>query len=108
MFEGNSVDMCAGKFLPVSIGGRAEGLACADPGARTPIGTSGNLRFYHDLFLFFSTIASDLGNFLFFLCVGISLFATGLLSWLCFCLKNVCFISTFLALSPLLVHLSLS
>ena len=24
-------------------GGRAEGLACADPGARTPIGVSGNL-----------------------------------------------------------------
>jgi hypothetical protein len=26
----------------VSMGGRAEGLACADPGARTPIGASGN------------------------------------------------------------------
>jgi hypothetical protein len=24
------------------MGGRAEGLACADPGARTPIGASGN------------------------------------------------------------------
>ena len=24
-------------------GGRAEGLACADPGARTPIGASGNV-----------------------------------------------------------------
>ena len=24
------------------MGGRAEGLACADPGARTPIGVSGN------------------------------------------------------------------
>ena len=28
---------CAGKFLLVLMGGRAEGLACADPGARTPI-----------------------------------------------------------------------
>ena len=43
MFEGDSADMCAGKFSLVSMGGRAEGLACADQGARTPIGTSGNL-----------------------------------------------------------------
>ena len=42
MFEGDSADMCAGKFPLVSMGGRAEGLACADPGARTPIGASGN------------------------------------------------------------------
>ena len=27
------------------MGGRAEGLACADPGARTPIGASGNFMF---------------------------------------------------------------
>ena len=38
MFEGDSADMCAGKFPLVSMAGRAEGLACADPGARTPIG----------------------------------------------------------------------
>ena len=31
MFEGDSADMCAGKFPLVSIGGQAEGLACADP-----------------------------------------------------------------------------
>ena len=42
MFEGDSADMCAGKFPLMLMGGRAEGLACADPGARTPIGTSGN------------------------------------------------------------------
>ena len=42
MFEGDSADMCAGKFPLVSMKGRAEGLACADPGARTPIGASGN------------------------------------------------------------------
>ena len=41
MFEGDSADMCAEKFPLVSIRGRAEGLACADPGARTPIGASG-------------------------------------------------------------------
>ena len=33
--------MCAEKFPLVSMGGRAEGLACADPGERTPIGASG-------------------------------------------------------------------
>ena len=42
MFEGDSVDMCAGKFPLVSMGGRADGLVCVDPGARTPIGTSEN------------------------------------------------------------------
>ena len=40
--KGHSADMGAGKFPLVSMGGRAEGLACADPGARTPIGASGN------------------------------------------------------------------
>ena len=44
MFDGDSADMCAGKFPLVSLGGRAEGLACADPGARTPIGASGNFQ----------------------------------------------------------------
>ena len=31
MFEGDSADTCAGKFPLVSMGGRADGLACADP-----------------------------------------------------------------------------
>ena len=44
MFEGDSADMCAGKFPLTLMGGRAEGLACADPGARTPIGASGNFE----------------------------------------------------------------
>ena len=44
MFEGDSADTCAGKFPLVSMGGRAEGLTCADLGARTPIGASGNLK----------------------------------------------------------------
>ena len=41
MFEGDSADMCAGKFPLVSMGGQVEGLACADPVARTPIVDSG-------------------------------------------------------------------
>ena len=46
--EGHSADTGAVKFPLVSMGGRAEGLACADPGARTPIGASGNfiMSFY--------------------------------------------------------------
>ena len=44
--EGHSADTGAGKFPLVSMGGRAEGLACADPGARTPIGASGNLDYF--------------------------------------------------------------
>ena len=55
MFEGDSADMCAGKFPLVSIGGRAEGLACADPGARTPIGASGNLLYLSILYNNFIT-----------------------------------------------------
>ena len=42
MFKGDSEDICAGKYSLISMGGRTEGLACADPGARTPIGASGN------------------------------------------------------------------
>ena len=43
MFEGDFADMCAEKLPLMSMGGQAEGLACADPGARTPIGVSRNL-----------------------------------------------------------------
>jgi hypothetical protein len=42
MFEGDSADTLARQFLLVSMERRAEGLACADPVARTPIGASGN------------------------------------------------------------------
>jgi hypothetical protein len=42
MFEGYSTDTGAGKFPLASMEVRADGLACADPGARTPIGASGN------------------------------------------------------------------
>ena len=46
MFEGDSADTCAGKFPLVSMGGRAEDLVCADPGARTPISASGIYIYY--------------------------------------------------------------
>jgi hypothetical protein len=42
MFEGDSADTCAEKFLLVLMGGRAEGLE--DPGARTPIGANGIVK----------------------------------------------------------------
>ena len=38
MLEGDFADMCANKFSLVLLGGQAEGLACADWEARTPIG----------------------------------------------------------------------
>ena len=41
MFEGYSAETCAGKIPLLPMGGRAEGPACADTGARTPIGASG-------------------------------------------------------------------
>ena len=47
MFEGEPADMCVGKLPLVSMGGQAEGLACADPGARTSIGASGNFLYPH-------------------------------------------------------------
>ena len=42
VFKGDSADMCAGKFPLVSMGGRANGQACADgeqgpPSARAQI-----------------------------------------------------------------------
>ena len=42
MFEGDSAETCAGKIPLVLMGVRAECPACADTGARTPIGASGN------------------------------------------------------------------
>ena len=52
MFEGDSADMCAGTFPLVSMEGRApaEGLACGDPGARTPIGAGRNFIMYYHIF----------------------------------------------------------
>ena len=46
IFEGDSAETFGGKFPLILIGGRAEGLARADPVARTPIGVSGNLKYF--------------------------------------------------------------
>ena len=43
MFEGDFADTGGEKFLMVLMGGQAEGLACTDPGMRTPIGGSKNM-----------------------------------------------------------------
>ena len=45
MFVGDSADTCSGKFSLMSMGGQAEGLACADLGPMTPIRVSGNFGF---------------------------------------------------------------
>ena len=42
MFEGDFADTYGGKSPLVSMGGQAEDLMCAELGARTPIGASGN------------------------------------------------------------------
>ena len=47
MFEGDSADTCAGTFPLKLMGGQLEGLACADQGARTPIGVSGFKKKYN-------------------------------------------------------------
>jgi hypothetical protein len=49
IFEGDFADMCPEQFLLMSMGGRAEGLACSDPGSRTSIGLSGNCFIKKDL-----------------------------------------------------------
>ena len=47
MFEGDFADTCVGKFSLMLMGGRAEGIACADQRARTHIGVSENLIYFH-------------------------------------------------------------
>ena len=46
MFEGDSAE----KFPLMLMGTGAEGLACADPGARTHVGVSGNLFFLFSIY----------------------------------------------------------
>ena len=43
MFEGDFAVIFAENSL-ISMGGRAEGIACTDPGVRTPIGVSRNFN----------------------------------------------------------------
>ena len=57
MFEG------AGKFPLVSMGGGAEGLVCADTGARAPIGASGNLQSKRHLPIPLQQMTQELGHF---------------------------------------------
>ena len=64
IFEGDSADTCGGKFLLMLMGGRAEGLACADPGARTSIGVSRNSICFQIKFTLYMNIVS-------FLCICI-------------------------------------
>jgi hypothetical protein len=51
-FEGDSAETCGVKFPLMSMGGLAEGLTCADPGSRTPIGVSGNFKSYVNICYF--------------------------------------------------------
>jgi hypothetical protein len=44
--------------LLVLMGGRAEGLACADPVARTPIGASGNYFISYNVSLVFYILST--------------------------------------------------
>ena len=46
MFEADSADIGARIFLLMSMRGGAEGLACADPVAMTPIGASENFSYF--------------------------------------------------------------
>ena len=48
MFEGDSADMCAGKFPLVSMGGRADTSSARRRGARTPISVS---KFFKNILL---------------------------------------------------------
>ena len=65
MFEGDSADTCAGKFPLVSMGCRAEGLACADLGARTPISAIGNFILFFGPSKVRATSGANLGRPLF-------------------------------------------
>ena len=49
MFEGDFADTLDDKFPLMLMGGRAEELACANPGARTTIGVSGMFSFFCSL-----------------------------------------------------------
>ena len=63
----NTADVCAGKLPLVSMGGRAEGLACADPGVRTPIGGSRNFSsFLGTVFQNLRRVCRMVSNF----CIG--------------------------------------
>ena len=56
MSEGDFVGMYTEKFPLISMGGRDEGLVCADLVARTPIVVSGNLIFSNIIYPFIKGI----------------------------------------------------
>ena len=60
MFEDDFADTCAKNFPIMSIGGRAEDLACTDPGARISIGVIG---FFADVAMAMLTVSSDFSHF---------------------------------------------
>ena len=51
--QGDSADMCGGKFPLMLIEGRAEGLVCSEPGARTPIAVRGHFIPMFQTFAFY-------------------------------------------------------
>ena len=51
MFDGDTADMCGKQFPLMLMGGRVEGLVCADPGVRTPIGVIGIIPFNYSSFV---------------------------------------------------------
>jgi hypothetical protein len=59
MFESDSADTHAGKFRLVLMGSRAEGLLCADPGARTHIGASGICIGIYPLVVVWGTVVQN-------------------------------------------------
>ena len=58
MFEGDSADTCTGNSAHVD-GGPGIGLACADPGARTPIGVKGIVKLFTSSFVKMKKIRSS-------------------------------------------------
>ena len=60
MFEVDFADTCTEKFPLKLMGVPAEGLICADPVARTPIGVSRNLNIFCFVFCLFVTACLSL------------------------------------------------
>jgi hypothetical protein len=75
IFEGDSADMCAGKFPQVSMGGRAEGLGCAGPRER------GRQVVIVDIFDSFGTLG-HIFEFLIYHSAGWKLFVGDILTFL--------------------------
>ena len=90
MFEGDSADTCAGKFPLMSIGGRAEGLACAEPGARTPIDASRKFYFIFICCLKYHIITNTDRDTIYHLFSELSLGLSAFLSIILMSFLNIC------------------